>query len=750
MKGLISAARLGGQARRQQMAIGEGPPPLVSVVTPVFNGESYLRQCIESVLGQTYTHWDYTIVNNCSTDRTLDIAQEYAAKDRRIRVHNNETFVRVIENHNVAFRQISPSSKYCKVIAADDWLYPECLERMVGLAEEHPGVAIVGAYALAGTRVICTGLPVTSTVVPQGRDACRMRLLGGPYVFGAPSCVLFRSDIVRSRHAFYNESNLHADSEVCFEFLGDRDFGFVHQVLTYNRERADSLTSHSAQFNTYLAGWLDELVKYGPKYLTAEELQRRITEHLRGYYEYLGNQVYYQRSPEFWSFHRTKLAAAGHPLSMRRLTWSVIRSGMRLALTPIQTTAKVIRRLRRLVPLPAVAEAISVRPSYVLVLPWSLGSAGGVNQVVRNLYREIYTANELQPLILVQDWPALRPIEGMVDGRRTVRLRLWSPWQESRSISGLLKWILMAPLFLTDLLLFCRRHRVVAFNFHYPSLSAFPIAVLRFLGLYRGALILSFHGTDLRTARGVGRIERALLKWVLRRATAIVACSQGFAADVADFADQRGKDRVHAIYNGLDIDHFVGAVDRTIALPAELRDRRFVLSVSTFDDKKGLDVLVRAFVDVRRANPGLALALVGGAGSAEPDLRALAGKLGIAEDVFFFQNLPHTQVGLFLERAAAFCLPSRTESFGIAILEAGAYRLPVVASDIGGIPEIVIDGETGLLVEPGDPTALASALNRVLADGAFARDLGEGLRRRVADRFSWSRAYEEYRALVAH
>jgi glycosyltransferase involved in cell wall biosynthesis len=343
-----------GEARTPDVAISAAESmalsqePLVSVVTPVFNGESYLRDCIESVIGQTYANWDYTIVNNCSTDRTLEIAREYAAKDRRIRIHNNETFVRQIENHNIAFRQISPASKYCKLIAADDWLFPECLERMVGVAEDNPAVAIVGAYGLAGTSVVWTGLPYPSTVVAQGRDACRMRLLGGPYVFGTPSSVLFRSDIVRSRHAFYNESNLHADAEACVEFLGDHDFGFVHQVLTFVRVREDSLTSRSSELNTYLAGLLHELVNYGRKYLSTEELQLRIAEHLRSYYDYLGEQVYCERDREFWSFHRGKLAAAGHPLSARRLAWSVIRHGLGLAFTPKQTAGRVARRLRRL------------------------------------------------------------------------------------------------------------------------------------------------------------------------------------------------------------------------------------------------------------------------------------------------------------------------------------------------------------------------------------------------------------------
>src|SRR6476660_9156223 len=122
--------------------------PLVSVLTPVYNGEQYLAECIDSVLAQTYQNWEYCIVNNCSTDRTLDIAQKYADKDKRIRIHNNTTFVGCDANGNIAFRQISPNSKYCKVVHADDWLFSDCIMQMVELAEANPNVAIVGAYAL--------------------------------------------------------------------------------------------------------------------------------------------------------------------------------------------------------------------------------------------------------------------------------------------------------------------------------------------------------------------------------------------------------------------------------------------------------------------------------------------------------------------------------------------------------------------------------------------------------------------------
>src|SRR5688500_12157737 len=97
--------------------------PFVSVVTPVYNGEKYLAECVESVLAQTYHNWEYCIVNNCSTDRTLDIAEAYAQKDKRVRVHNNSEFVGCDQNANIAFRQISPDSRYSKVVHADDWLF---------------------------------------------------------------------------------------------------------------------------------------------------------------------------------------------------------------------------------------------------------------------------------------------------------------------------------------------------------------------------------------------------------------------------------------------------------------------------------------------------------------------------------------------------------------------------------------------------------------------------------------------------
>jgi glycosyltransferase involved in cell wall biosynthesis len=292
--------------------------PLVTVVTPVYNGEKYLSECIESVLAQTYQNWEYVIVNNCSTDRSLEIAQSYTRRDSRIRIHSNAEFVGITRNHNIGLQQISNDSKYCKFVHADDWLFPGCLRQMVKLAEENPSVGIVGAYRLEDVRVELDGLPYPSTVVP-GKDICRATLLGGPYVFGSPTSVLVRCDLIRKRNVFYDESNLHSDTAACYDVLQESDFGFVHQVLTFTRKHEEAVSSHAERFNTYILSSLMVLLKYGPVYLSSEECEECLQGCLERYYRFLGRSVFERKGKQFWDFHKDRLRDLGHPLSSRKL-----------------------------------------------------------------------------------------------------------------------------------------------------------------------------------------------------------------------------------------------------------------------------------------------------------------------------------------------------------------------------------------------------------------------------------------------
>jgi glycosyltransferase involved in cell wall biosynthesis len=305
--------------------------PLVSVVTPVRNGEPYLHGCIGSVLAQSYQNWEHIIVNNCSTDGTLDVARDYANRDWRIRVHSNDRGLELMENWNHALRQISSESKYCKVLHVDDLLLPSCLEAMVAVGEAHPAVGIVGAYRIDEDKVNLDAMPY-KTVTLSGREICRRRLLGGPDMFGSPSSLMIRADLVRERPKFYNEQNLHADSEVCFELLKKVDFGFVHQVLTYTRRHNESVTSTSRLINTHKASHLLHLVRYGRCYLSEEEYARRYKKVYTTYYRFLAQDFLLTlirkdaraRRGAFWRYHRKAIADLGLSLDKAKLISSIV------------------------------------------------------------------------------------------------------------------------------------------------------------------------------------------------------------------------------------------------------------------------------------------------------------------------------------------------------------------------------------------------------------------------------------------
>jgi glycosyltransferase involved in cell wall biosynthesis len=321
--------------------------PLVSVVTPVHNGEAFITECIESILSQTYSNWQYTIVNNCSTDSTLSIANRYAARDLRISVVSNSSFVGSIENHNIALQLISPSSRYCKVVSADDWLFPECIETLVEHAEANPNVGIVNSYQLSGNgrqfRVRWDEIPYPAAVIP-GRDICRSHLLGGPYVFGTPTSSLYRADLVRARKAFYPNPLPHADISACYECLQTSDFGFVHQVLSFERIHSEAISSGCKKIRTHESAILRNLLCYGPTYLTRQEYENRLEQVLDAYYRVLAVGFFNGEGRKYWDFHQRDLRELGYNCFGSRLAKAICLKFLDMLLNPKQTIEKLLDR----------------------------------------------------------------------------------------------------------------------------------------------------------------------------------------------------------------------------------------------------------------------------------------------------------------------------------------------------------------------------------------------------------------------
>jgi glycosyltransferase involved in cell wall biosynthesis len=322
------------------------PLPFVSVVTPFYDTVEYLDECIQSVLSQTYKNFEYVLVNNRSTDGSRELVQSYALRDPRIRLLDNASHVGQVENHNRALGQIDARSVYCKIVQADDWVFPECLARMVDLAVANPTVGVVGAYTLLEKEVFLMGLPYTETVLP-GREICRRYLLDGLYVTGSPTSTLLRADLVRARTKFYNDRSPYCDVEACMEVLRESDFGFVHQVLTFTRRSNDSITTRRKGYNSRLLTERIMIEKFGKVYLSDEEFRRRLRKIDGDYYRSLGDYVFRFMPREFWSFQEEALATVPTGLDRWRVAIGAVRVLLERALNPLDTVVRLVRGPKR-------------------------------------------------------------------------------------------------------------------------------------------------------------------------------------------------------------------------------------------------------------------------------------------------------------------------------------------------------------------------------------------------------------------
>lgn len=162
-----------------------------------------------------------------------------------------------------------------------------------------------------------------------------------------------------------------------------------------------------------------------------------------------------------------------------------------------------------------------------------------------------------------------------------------------------------------------------------------------------------------------------------------------------------------------------------------------VIFVGRLVPYKGLQTLLRSFRDVTKRTPSAHLAIVG-SGPEEPVLERLSDQLGLANAVRFLGTLPRSRLREAYSACDLFVLPSRSrsEAFGIVLLEAMARSKPVVASHVGGIPYVVRDGETGILASPSDPISLEEAISRLLGDAELRQRMGQAGRKRVLASFT--------------
>jgi glycosyltransferase involved in cell wall biosynthesis len=318
----------------------------VSVVTPFHNTAPYLAQCIESVLAQTCPNFEYILVDNCSTDGSGEIAEKYASRDPRIRLVRRTSLLPQVRNYNRALEEISGTSRYCKIVQADDYIFPNCLQMMVAAFERHESVGLISSYWLKGNEVRGTGFP-HATPMLSGREMARLYLRTGLWVFGSPTAVMYRSSLINKGEPFFDESALHEDTEKCLQILKNWDFGFVNQVLSFSRVENDGISSAVRSFHPNSIDRYITVQRYGSVFLDASEAKAMKRRAKREYYSVLADAKLRRREPAFWEYHTRGLHTLGETIDRRYLGFRIVERALWLALNPGTTMASGLRYLSR-------------------------------------------------------------------------------------------------------------------------------------------------------------------------------------------------------------------------------------------------------------------------------------------------------------------------------------------------------------------------------------------------------------------
>ncbi|MGP8321377.1 MAG: glycosyltransferase family 4 protein [Methanosarcinaceae archaeon] len=271
-----------------------------------------------------------------------------------------------------------------------------------------------------------------------------------------------------------------------------------------------------------------------------------------------------------------------------------------------------------------------------------------------------------------------------------------------------------------------------------------------FVLTYHGDWQESFGGFIRRAALSV--YNRYLLDKLLSRADVIISPSEYYIGESRFLGKYR--DKIAVIPNGIEIEDFDIPLSKEeckmkLGLPL---NKNMILFVGNLTPYKGPDVLVKAMSMITGEIPDVELVFVG-SGGMRADLEELSKKLGVEKCVKFAGFVEERLKPLYYKAADVFCLPSTmsTESFGIVNLEAMACRVPIVASKLGGIPDVVKDGEDGLLVLPKDSGSLADAIIYLLGNSDVRRNMGKNGRKKV-ENYSWEKVVGEvetvYRKLL--
>jgi glycogen(starch) synthase len=351
----------------------------------------------------------------------------------------------------------------------------------------------------------------------------------------------------------------------------------------------------------------------------------------------------------------------------------------------------------------------------------SYGQVGGIEGIASELSAAFRRAGHEVVVLARDDITGTNPRDDV----RVVRLPYHQFPRRARHLARQLRFLRQLPAALSGL----RRALVEARSDVVLVLSITSYAPYM-IGLGRTApVVVSLEGGE---PGGEFTANPRMLRWALRRATRVVACARSLAASARALAPDI-ESRLTVIPNGVDPARFGDG-------PAYRHSRPYIAAVGRLVPQKGFDVLLQAFANV----PIPVDLLIAGDGPERPRLERLRERLRVDGRVHLLGNTDADAVATLYRGAAVVAVPSRWEGLPLVCLEAMASGRAVVATRVDGIPDVVVDGETGLLVPRDDPQKLAEALTALLSDPPRCARFGQSARDVVRRELTWETVANRY------
>lgn len=372
---------------------------------------------------------------------------------------------------------------------------------------------------------------------------------------------------------------------------------------------------------------------------------------------------------------------------------------------------------------------------FLVSVPWSLDYPGGVNEVVKNLSREI----EKDGFQVIIHENSYRNPAGKISSGHIIQPL---PALPNALVSKLGYWFYKLPAALLEWRRMIRKNRIRFVQVHYPVASSILFARLKPWTDIK--LVCSLHGKDLEDIAN-DTINNEPWSRFFEACDVITTCSGYLKSHfLKTFPDMASK--VHVLHNGIDME----SMERERCTPGSVAipEQPYVVNVATYEHKKGQDILLRGFARYsadESARP-MNLVFAGRKGKFLEKLIELARELRIEDRVTFLTSVSHQDAIRLIDHAELFALPSRMEPFGIVLLEAGYCETPVIAHAVGGVTEFLKHGENSFLLKENREEAWAEALRCVASDRGEMAGYATRLNTLVTSQYSWSIVYEQFKA----